>query len=332
MNCDFQILTEIMPSETMVRYLSSEGLDPYRLKELIEDALVPLKRKPELIECVLREIEADQDAKNPQYDNEVRRDVEAALEETKDFSDGMELEPGTLLCLLQQDGLDQGEKDSSSCFLQPFRSWEQLFDYIREREAQEAEWDELYERFYWVQKWIPAADGNYTNPYNYVIVKGRVCFGTDGEHPPKEHEFNLYYSDIWVEVPFHPGDLIRFDSRPFAADVIHGVLLTVDNGSCCGVAGLTVSEDGLFCYGAVMHHHHWDIDTRMYSPVYGMEEIRADDLRPHEELLGQISDYIHEDPERGEKLFCALGEYECDYGRVKMEDMKRCLMQCGALR
>lgn len=138
-------------------------------------------------------------------------------------------------------------------------------------------WEHRLETRYWVELELYEADddGGFRNPYTYYLIADRVCYFEKNNKPD---ESGFYYRSVdmrysWqtvhlnIDIPFHPGDIVTVDSRPFAGP--KRVLITEVGSGCCGVQALYWNDsEEIWDTRALKHGGIYDEDMPMISPLY----------------------------------------------------------------
>ena len=183
-----------------------------------------------------------------------------------------------------------------------FLSWEQIFEAIQECWGSDADFEELLTWFY-VEKWNPDGNGRLENKYSYEVVGGKACYCCCKD--PSVHErLDLGgYTDPNLPVPFHAGDIVTIDCRPFR-EVRHVVILEVgDNCDCCCLQALHYAGNGTWDIGAVKHGYVFpNGHSPSLSPLYRLASFHGQ-LRSEELPMERVSQYVNGDEERGAALW-----------------------------
>lgn len=140
------------------------------------------------------------------------------------------------------------------------------------------------------------------NDYDYTILDAGVCYFSHHNSSYREVFDFSTHQDLNLPVPFHAGDLVAIDCRPFAP-VNHAVILEVgDNRDCCCLQALYRKSDGTWSTGAVKHGYASPNHNAGISPLYRLSSFHGQ-LRSEERLLEQVSRYVNGDEERGSDLW-----------------------------
>jgi hypothetical protein len=141
-------------------------------------------------------------------------------------------------------------------------------------------------------------------------LDGEIChyLAGDNERDKYENYHEVIQSQVNLPVPFHAGDIVTIDCRPFAP-VVHAVILTVgDNRDCCCLQSACRSEEGKWETGGVKHGYcfpnefDYHLLAGVTSPLYRIATFK-EELPEDEKLLGLVSQYVSGDEDRGESLF-----------------------------
>lgn len=268
-----RLLDTFLPSEEMREYLKKEPmLHDGTILELIVGAPVPLSEKVKWAW------------------GEFRKDAEMALAE-------LTLRPGEILTLTDA-WYDEDIRDEKLSFNAPFLSWEKVMEHIRGEIAEYG--DDWYDcQWYVLEKWVPTEAGEMERCYTYWIIGDQVMY-----YRGKDDENRMDHVDPNLPVPFHVGDILTIDCRPFAP-VKHALLIERgDNMDCCCLHGLCRDEKtGLWRTGAVKH---WSLFGNyldpLYTAIYRLSRFDGE-LPPEEQLLLEVQRAINGDEEKGRKLW-----------------------------
>lgn len=304
-----EILKEIFPSAEMAAYLARcpfgddiechryyifDGAPPENLPlrrsdiaEIIAGAPVPLERKRELFLLL-----AD-DEDTPYFSNLADILLQAIQE--------MQPKPGEifyLICYSYNEETGRSEENIVGAYL----TWEHIFEDIRNYWRDDSE----YENLVWfdVEKWMPDGAGKLICSYNYTILDHKICYvdcNISSAWTPVD--FGLFDDLRNIPVPFHAGDIVTLDCRPFAP-VNHVVILQIgDNCDCCCLRALYREEAGTWDVGAVKHRSVFPSSVRFvgFSPLYRLASFRGQ-LPEEERFLEIVSQYINGDEARGKAL------------------------------
>lgn len=281
------ILKELFPSAEMASYLAECALTRMDLRNAVAYAAIPLARKRDLFLRLAS-------GKDTAYFRRQAGAVEGALRE-------MQAKPGEFFylkcCQYSDESFFHKEKG-----LEPYLSWEHIFERIREYRGYLAD-DEKELTWFEVEKWSPDGAGELKNDYDYTVFGTEVCYVAYNDSPRWDWPGFSTDRDLNLPVPFQAGDIVTIDCRP-SAPVSHAVILEVgDNRDCCCLQALYRNDDGTWDTGAVKHgyvlpnHHAPEI-----SPLYRLASFRGQ-LRSEEQLLEQVSRYVNGDEGRGAALW-----------------------------
>ena len=303
------ILKKIFPSAEMAEYLArcpfdddlaydrGYGFDDapperlplrkYYVAEAVAGAVISLKRKRELF---LQLAEGEDDG----FFSSPADMIQQALQE-------MQPKPGEFF-YLKSYTYDEDKSYSKKRALEPYLTWEHIFEriekYLGDLEASEREL-----AWFQVEKWSPDGTGRLKNDYDYTIIGTEVCYFSRNNAPYEDRvEFDEYH-DLNFPVPFHAGDIVTVDCRPFAP-VSHAVILEIgDNWDCCCLQALFRESDGTWDTGAVKHGSIFPgRHTPGLSPLYRLASFQGQ-LPEEERLLETVSRYIDGDEEYGSALW-----------------------------
>lgn len=327
------IISEIFPSEEMASYLSrcpyGDHLHFRRRRPIFDDVPVFDDAPPEKLPLRRRDMVAS--IVNAPVSLERKRELFLRLaedEESPYFSiladmlgqaiREMTPQPGEFLYMFayyyKEDGCCGEDSEPIGAFL----SWEDVWEAIRE--CMEDEWDDIGSMtWFWVEKWTPDGNGKLKNSYNYETVGGEVCYCSSDEFPD--------FEDVWMDdfgrnvavepylpVPFHAGDILTVDCRPYVP-VSHVVILTIgDNRDCCSVQALYHKCDDIWRMGAVRHGSIFPNPHPGLSPLYRLASFHGQ-LPEEERILEKVSKFVDGSETRG----AALWEYIHDNSGTEAE-------------
>jgi hypothetical protein len=291
-----EFLRKIFPSEEMASYLAECRIkNDNMIANMIVLAPFSLERKREL----LLSLEEDGCAS---WLTDIADDIAQILQD-------MQLKPMEVLILNYCVCDESGQQSVENRFTAPYYSWEPLWESVKVLMEGDAE-DENDMTWFVVERWTPDENGLLKLTCSYRILNGELCYFAD-ELRPRRYA-NYYYdatfpNDLNLPVPFHAGDIVTIDCRPFAP-AIHAVILTVgDNVDCCCLQAACRSKDGIWVSGAVKHGSCFPDEFNLISsedaisPLYRIATFK-EELSEDEKLLGLISQYINGDEDRGERL------------------------------
>ncbi len=327
-NYPFEIVSFViewfMPSSEMQEHLKNDPPSRSELLKLILGAPVTLQSKAEVMEIlakkedilhdVLWDVKNDRRLAGPAFSldlfmrqsaSKYYRDITAALR-------SLQLQPGEILYKKEvwydDDIMNENEHGDA-----PFQSLDAALSDIR-NQIKEEEWDAETLNWTVLEKWTPRSDGTFSHPYSYVLIKDKPIYFEQKRWNPElqywESNIRGYPTgtDLNFSVPFHIGDIVTLDCRPFAP-VKHAVILETGN-DCCGLRGLLSETDGLWHNVALKHGHGWDAAAGycpMLSSLYRMS--RYDGELPEEEkTMKMVQEYLRQDPERGRRMDYAFFE------------------------
>lgn len=278
------ILREIFPSPEMASCLADCALSREKIRDAAAYAAIPLERKRDIFLRLAS-------GKDRRYFRRQAGLVEAAIRE-------MQTRPGEFFCL---EGCCYSEEDPmgrSVETLEPYLTWGHVLERIREYLGYfEADEKELV--WFHVDKWSPDGTGRLKNEYGFTVLGTEVCYF----YQASSHWYDFSTDrDLNLPVPFHAGDIVTVDCRPFVP-VSHGVILEVgDNRDCCCFQALFRKSDGTWDTGAVKHGHIVPNGYAPISPLYRLASFHGQ-LTEKEHLLEKVSRYVDGDEERGAALW-----------------------------
>ena len=269
----FRLLDTFLPSEEMREYLKEKPILPdSTILDLIIGAPVPLSEKVKWA-----------------WGN-FKKEAEKALAE-------LTLRPGEILTLTDA-WYDEEIRDEKLWFNAPFLSWEKVMEHIHGEMAEYG--DDWYDcQWYVLEKWIPTEAGELEQSYTYWIIGDQIIFFYE-----EDDEFLMIRTDPNLPVPFHAGDILTIDCRPFAPVKRALLIERGDNCDCCCLQGLCLDEKtGRWRTGAVKH---WSLFGHfldpMYTPVYRLSRFEGE-LPPEEKPLLAVQRAMNGDEEKGRRLW-----------------------------
>ena len=224
---------------------------------------------------------------------EYKSEVEAALSD-------LTLHPGEIFTLTAA-WYDNDIREQKAGFDAPYLSFISVIAHIREElEESGDEYSDL--QWYVLEKWVPCNDRDLKRTYRYWLVKDQVMYFCD------ECRQDSFFADPNLPVPFHVGDLLTIDCRPFAP-VKHALLLERgDNCDCCCLQALCLNEKtGLWIIGAVKHRSLFG-QYPLYTPIYRLSRF-AGELSPEEQPLLSVQKAIGEEESKGRKIWDRYQKY-----------------------
>ena len=256
----------------------------YMVADTIAGALLSLERKRELLLLLAK---GEEDG----YFSGLAEAVSLAIQEMQPKSG----EFFYLIACCYEDTTHTEEKPIGA-----FLTWEHIFEAIQTYGGDDAESENFLTLFY-VEKWRPDGNGRLENKYSYDVIGGNVCFCCKDLSVHERLELDGY-TDPNLPVPFHAGDIVTVDCRPFVP-VSYAVILEVgDNRDCCCLQALYRTGDGIWDTGAVKHGHIIPRYAGKLSPLYRLASFHGQ-LPEEERLLEQVSRYIDGKEERGAALW-----------------------------
>lgn len=279
------ILQEIFPSSEMASYLTKCSLEQWQIRDAIAYAAIPLKQKRDMfLQLAL--------GKNKSHFRRQAGYIEQAIRE-------MQPKPREFFYLKCHYYVEDQTEEKG---LEPYLTWNHIFERIQQYlgylddEEKEMTW-------FQVEKWSPDGTGKLKNDYDYTVFGTEVCYFSHNTSSNWDWYKFSEDVDLNLPVPFHVGDIVTIDCRPFAP-VNHAVILEVgDNWDCCCLQALYREGDGTWDTGAVKHgsifpgHH-----SPGLSPLYRLASFHGQ-LPEEERLLETVSRYIDGDEECGSALW-----------------------------
>lgn len=229
----------------------------------------------------------------------------ALAEKARGALDGLKLKPGEFLWLTEE-WYDDDFYRARSSSVGPFPSLDGAVRHIRQEMAEE-EWDEDSLCWTRLEKWAPEEDGDYHNPYTYILVRDEIMYFESD--PANIRDCFCGAPDLDVPIPFKPGDIVFIDCTLFMPPK-PVVLLEVNNHDCCGVTCLfRREEDGYWEVGSVKHSRCWSGPPvyTVISPLYRLASFHGE-LEEDEWILEAVSEYIDGDVKKGQDLWNGLNQ------------------------
>lgn len=316
-------LRQFMPSRSMQAYLASHPLKKREIVDIICGAPVPLEEKIRWMarlskrENLYAEI-IWQCLKSPDR-QEAGRVAEYAIEDSFSVMDGqirralreLHAKPGELFLLIEA-WYDEEWKDEKNDSGIPFLTFEKALEYIR-RDIQECELDESCTCWYRLEKWAPDASGGLAQRYTYWLWMDRVLYFEEQKGSSVDPD---YYQAVTTRfsgdgrhlnlpIPFHAGDIVTVDCRPFKP-LQYAILLEIgDNADCCCVQALCSTDTDKWIVGALKHGSLFIHNGFCLSPLYRLEPCSQPPVEK-ETLLDAVREYIAGAEEKGARLWEAL--------------------------
>lgn len=240
------------------------------------------------------------------------------------------LQPGELFTLTEA-WYDDNEKDEEYSFNAPYLNFDNVIAHIRaeitECEEENVEWYNY--QWYELDKWVPVEERQLKREYTYTLVGDQVWYFNKRE----DRDYS-YWVDPNLPVPYHVGDILTIDCRPFAP-LKHALLIKCgDNHDCCCLQGLCKDEvTSLWTTGAVKHRSlfGFGIDP-IYTPIYRLSRY-AGELPEEEKVLLAVQKKMGYSEQNGRKLWdCIHGYSKPRIKRrtdgLKDEQLKRLVEKC----
>ena len=316
-------LRQFMPSHSMQAYLASHPLKKREIVGIICGAPVPLEEKVRWMSWLSKQKNLYAEIVRQCLKSSDRQDAgllaEYAIEDSFSALAGqirralreLHAKPGELFLLIEAwyDEELKNEKDDSGT---PFLAFEKAIEYIR-RDIQEGELDESCTCWYRLEKWVPDASGRFVQRYVYWLWMDRVLYFEELKGSPA---YPAYYKAVTTRfsgdgqhlnlpIPFHAGDIVTVDCRPFKP-LQYAVILEIgDNADCCCVQALCSTDTDRWIVGALKHGSLFIHNGFCLSPLYRLEPCSQPPLEK-EALLDAVRDYIAGVEKKGTRLWEAL--------------------------
>ncbi len=293
------IMQELFPSSEMAAYLAKCSLEQWQLRDAVAYAAIPLERKRDIFLQLAS-------GKNKHHFRRQAGSIELAIRE-------MQPKPGEFFYLKSHLYLD--EEGSEEKGLEPYLTWEQIFERIREYLGcfENGERELIW---FQVEKWSPDGTGRLKNDYDYIIFGNEICYFSHNTSSNRDRREFSTDVDLNLPVPFHAGDIVTIDCRP-SAPVNRALILEVgDNWDCCCLQVLYREGNDAWNTGAVKHGHaspnHLVLEL---SPLYRLSTFRGQ-LPAEERLLEKVRSFIDGDEERGADLWDYIFDLRNDNPKV----------------
>lgn len=151
---------------------------------------------------------------------------------------------------------------------------------------------------------MPDGTGKLICSYDYTILNRKICYSDchiSSAWTPID--FGLFNDLRNIPIPFHAGDIVTLDCRPFAP-VSHVIILEIgDNRDCCCLQALYREDNGTWDTGAVKHGFVFPGSVRCvgFSVLYRLASFHGQ-LPEEKCFLEMVSRYINRDEARGRAL------------------------------
>ena len=293
----YRLLDTFLPSKEVREYLKEHPILPENvLLDIITGAPVPLSEKAKWA-----------------WGN-VKHAIDDALSE-------LTLRPGELF-ILADAWYDWDIREVKHSFTAPYLSFDNVIAHIH-KELREYGADS-FEQWYELEKWISADRGELVRKYKYILIGDQVSYF--------KKEYDMHFScrvDPNLPVPFHAGDILTIDCRPFAP-LKHALLIERgDNSDCCCLQALCIDEEtGLMTAGAVKHRSLFGSGIYpIYTPIYNLSTFHGE-LPEEEKVLLTIQKELAGDEQSGRKLWNFMyrnrkTENEAETSRLINEYLKK---------
>lgn len=201
----------------------------------------------------------------------------------------------------------------------PYLSYRAVKEYVSE-ELAELDDEERDEVLFWyvLEKWVPSQDGNMREQYRYTFIDDEPVFfsyGGSRKNDADDIGERLWGSEssrfgfpnhIDLPVPYKPGDIVRFDCRPFAP-IRYACLFDFWGYGYGEIAALYRNDKGLWDERSVGYSSCMD-NAGYMSLLYRVEKADASELPAENALLCRVQDFVAGDNKRGEALWKVLYE------------------------
>ena len=316
-------LRQFMPSRSMQDYLASHPLKKREITDIICGAPVPLEEKKDwltrlskrehLCAEIIRECLKSPDSQ------EAGRVAEHAVADSFSVMAGqirralreLHAKPGELFLLVEA-WYDEELKDEKNDSGTPFLNFEKALEYIR-RDIQKCELDETCTCWYRLEKWAPDANGGLAQRYTYWLWMDRALYFEEQKGSSADPDnykavttrFSGGGQHLNLPIPFHAGDIVTIDCRPFKP-LQYAVILEIgDNADCCCVQALCSTETDRWIVGALKHGSLFFHNGFCLSPLYRLGPCSRLSLEKRA-VLHAVREYIAGDEKKGTGLWDAL--------------------------
>ncbi|MDL2325124.1 hypothetical protein LJC61_08300 [Ruminococcaceae bacterium OttesenSCG-928-A16] len=190
-----------------------------------------------------------------------------------------------------------------------FSSFDAAIRYIHDLPKEEYELDTASFLSYSIEKYVPDEGGIYQKYCTWILNdSAHIWYFDYGEkYKPRDWE-NIFAYRGWalnLPVPFHPGDIILADCRPFSKERRVVILEIGDNHDCCAVQCLYMCTALKLGSSAFKHNSfHSSRENSPVSVLYRAVKWNTE-LPEGEEPLAIISTAIKHQPSLG----CAINEW-----------------------
>ena len=336
------IIKELILDTEYADYLCEQNLGDMDMIDLVCCAPVPLTRKAEMLKSLSA------------YQGETEKlfSYKTYYDEVQKAIDDLKLNEGEIyLCIGKTS--DYGEETQLEAF--PSKSLDHVYSIVRE-EFYDAihynfddycDWGE-YCDWYELEKWHTATEeeikrartlrGDMTkNPaYTYTFIKDEICYFDNFRlrwNNPKEYKikekFSLLYSgsSLNLPTPYKEGDILEVDGTPFAPKTRVVVLNNACKTDCCDPQCMYLTENGGVDAGALKRSHIYkNAPYDNISPLYSVKRYTGE-LREDESILKNVSDYVKDDRERGDKIYGIVTRNEKTEGDSNLDVLRKLILK-----
>lgn len=312
-------ILDLIKGHELSRYLKAlqNSLSSWDYADVIIGAPIGLASKIELMEALSRETNhADSGrSSSPKPESEMLRKHVSCMRAAYGALQNADYQSGEVLlaspeCFCGEDGVDAFDGPF------PALSWNAAQKLMRAYrsgcEGEEADWSEQY---WTVDLWRLGDAGYMAGPicadYTFAVTAegepqffffGRRTHETTGiAQFGRLDRFEYAHSEPNLPVPWHPGDILRIDGRPYRPTDTYCVLLEVGD-DCCGVQCAFPNEDGTIGHGALKHGHYCgrlhQLSLFGISPLYSAELHRGE-LPGNCAFMEKASKLLYQNPNLG---------------------------------
>ncbi len=259
------------------------------------------------------------------------REVKDAKDNMYEFSGNMMYERPLYLFTEWYDTEELTLK-SSPCGL--FVMPESIEKYIINEEAENKWNDEIGEGYYRMETWDVCDIKWEERRYDYYYdCKGRVCW-FEKLRPEKQEHGNTYYMlgsrqfasgdrDLNFQTPYHPGDIVVIDCRPFAP-VFHAMILEArDQFECCfpnivfNVYGSNLWRLTSLKHRMFFKDNSWSTYEPMMSPLYRLRKVKSDELTESDSRLIELSEIVAGNEDLAAEIWSRWGGDDLTWDKVR---------------
>ena len=210
-----------------------------------------------------------------------------------------------------------------------FDSYKKAMEFIRrETEYENEDWPDeepLYEDWYKIEAWsddVGNWGSDYVHTYDFYIFKGEICWFEELRedrqknglvyYMPEDREFFAGFLDLSFATPFKPGDIVNIDCRPFGPPLHALVVEGRHQYDCCFPQVLfRIPYTDYWQLTSLKHKRLYkDAELTHYcpplSPLYRLRMVKEDELSEDDELLIKISKELNGDEEKGSAFWDAF--------------------------